>query len=37
MHTPEFFALYFIARIAIPFGALLLVGEILRRKAMKSH
>lgn len=34
MYTPEFFVIYFIARIVIPFGALLLLGEVLRRRAM---
>lgn len=32
MNGPEFFTLYFVARIVIPFGLLLLLGEMLRRK-----
>lgn len=32
MNGSEFFILYFIARVTIPFGALLLLGELLRRK-----
>lgn len=32
MNGPEFFFLYFAARIVIPFGLLLLLGELLRRK-----
>jgi len=32
MNGSEFFILYFIARVAIPFGALLLLGELLRHK-----
>lgn len=32
MNGPEFFILYFALRIAIPFGMLLLIGELLRRK-----
>lgn len=32
MNGSEFFILYFFARVAIPFGALLLIGELLRRK-----
>lgn len=32
MNGSEFFALYFAARIVIPFGLLLLLGEMLRRK-----
>jgi len=32
MNGSEFFILYFAIRIVIPFGMLLLVGELLRRK-----
>jgi len=32
MNGSEFFILYFVIRIVIPFGMLLLVGEMLRRK-----
>ncbi len=32
MNGSEFFILYFAARIVIPFGVLLLIGEMLRRK-----
>ncbi len=32
MNGSEFFILYFALRVAIPFGLLLLVGELLRRK-----
>lgn len=32
MNGSEFFILYFAIRIVLPFGMLLLVGEMLRRK-----
>ena len=32
MNGPEFFILYFAVRIIIPFGMLLLIGELLRQK-----
>ena len=32
MNGSEFFILYFAVRIVIPFGMLLMLGEILRRK-----
>jgi len=32
MNGSEFFILYFALRIVIPFGMLLLIGELLRRK-----
>lgn len=32
MNGSEFFILYFVIRIVIPFGMLLMVGELLRRK-----
>lgn len=32
MNGSEFFILYFLIRIVIPFGMLLMVGELLRRK-----
>ena len=32
MNGSEFFILYFALRVAIPFGLLLLVGELLHRK-----
>lgn len=32
MNGSEFFLLYFAVRIVIPFGMLLLFGEMLRRK-----
>ena len=31
MNGSEFFILYFVARVVIPFGMLLLLGELLRR------
>ena len=35
MNGSEIFILYFAARVIIPFGMLLLLGELLRRK--ESH
>lgn len=32
MNGSEFFILYFAARVVLPFGVLLLIGEWLRRK-----
>jgi hypothetical protein len=32
MNGSEFFILYFALRVVIPFGMLLLIGELLRRK-----
>lgn len=32
MNGSEFFILYFAARIVIPFGLLVLIGELLRRR-----
>lgn len=32
MNGSEFFILYFAVRIVIPFGMVLLIGELLRRK-----
>ncbi len=32
MNGSEFFLLYFALRVVVPFGMLLLVGELLRRK-----
>lgn len=32
MNGSEFFLLYFALRVIVPFGMLLLVGELLRRK-----
>ena len=32
MNGFEFFILYFVIRIVIPFGMMLLIGELLRRK-----
>ena len=32
MNGSEFFILYFAARVVVPFGMLLLIGELLRRK-----
>ncbi len=32
MNGSEFFILYFALRVVLPFGMLLLVGELLRRK-----